>query len=359
MKYKEGKSLADHLNEIQGILDQLSEAKISSEIVNSAENGDTIELWHKRLSHMSEKSMAKLAQKKFIVGLDHVHLKKCADCLAGKQNRVAFKSSIPSKAKNVLDLVHSDLYEPNVNVKSLGGVRYFLAFIDDHSRKTWVYTLKTKDQAIDVFKQFLALLERETGKKLKCIRTDNGREYRGPFATFCKEHGIWQQFIPPKMPQLNGLVEMMNMTLLERVRCLLSHSKLPQSFWGEALLASVYVRNRSPSVPLKYDAPEKRWSCDAKPRDVGCRTCADYARSQLSYAADFVLNHVFLQHNATDQRGYQQVKLFGNKFNASHVAYTGANEIYFSADFIETYSAPDLKREFSGVLHREMAHVWL
>ncbi|CAI0425122.1 unnamed protein product [Linum tenue] len=94
-------------------------------------------------------------------------------------------------------------------------------------------------------------------------------------------------------------------------------------------------------------------------RDVGCRTCANYARSQLSSAADFVLNYVFLQHNATDRRGYQQVKLFVNKFNASHVAYTGAKEIYFSADFIETYLAPDLKREFSGVPYREMAHVWL
>ncbi|CAL1361567.1 unnamed protein product [Linum trigynum] len=238
----------------------VTEAKISPEIVNSAENGDTIELWHKRLGHMSEKSMAKLAQKKVIVGLDQVHLKKCVDCLAGKQNRVAFKSSIPSRAKNVLDLVHSDLCEPDVNVKSLGGARYFVTFIDDHSRKTWVYTLKTKDQALDVFKQFLALVERETGKKLKCIRTDNGGEYRGPFATFCKEHGIRQQFTPPKTPQLNGLAERMNRTLLERVRCLLSHSKLPQSFWGEALLAAVYVWNRSPSVPLKYDAPEKVWT---------------------------------------------------------------------------------------------------
>ncbi|CAL1371305.1 unnamed protein product [Linum trigynum] len=257
---------------------------------------------------MSEKSMAKLAQKKFIVGLDHVHLKKCADCLAGKQNRVAFKSSIPSKAKNVLDLVHSDLYEPNVNVKSLGGVRYFLAFIDDHSRKTWVYTLKTKDQAIDVFKQFLALLERETGKKLKCIRTDNGREYRGPFATFCKEHGIWQQFIPPKMPQLNGLVEMMNMTLLERVRCLLSHSKLPQSFWGEALLASVYVRNRSPSVPLKYDAPEKVWTGKEVSykhlRVFGCKAFAHIPKDERSKLDSKTRPCVFIGYGQ-DEFGYR------------------------------------------------------
>ncbi|GJT81401.1 retrovirus-related pol polyprotein from transposon TNT 1-94 [Tanacetum coccineum] len=53
-------------------------------------------------------------------------------------------------------------------------VNTFVTFIDDHSRKVWVYTLKSKDQVLDVFKQFHALVERQTRKKLKCIRTDNG-----------------------------------------------------------------------------------------------------------------------------------------------------------------------------------------
>ena len=86
---------------------------------------------------------------------------------------------------------------------------------------------------LGVFKQFQASVDRQTGRKLKCIRTDNGCEYCGPFDEYCKHQGIRYQKSPPKTPQLNGLVERMNRTLMERVRCLLSEAKLPNSFWGE------------------------------------------------------------------------------------------------------------------------------
>ena len=92
----------------------------------------------------------------------------------------------------------------------------------DHSRKILVYPLKSKDQVLDVFKQFQALSERQTGKQLKCIRTDNGGEYIVLFDNYCKSQGILHQKTPPKTPQLNGLVERMNKTLVERVKCVLS-----------------------------------------------------------------------------------------------------------------------------------------
>ena len=79
-----------------------------------------------------------------------------------------------------MELVHSDLCGP-FKVRSHGGVLYFVTFIDDHSHKLWVFPLKSKDQVLDVFKGFQALVERQTGKTLKCIRSDNGGEYIGPF----------------------------------------------------------------------------------------------------------------------------------------------------------------------------------
>ena len=85
---------------------------------------------------------------------------------------------------------------------------------------------------LGVIKQFQASFERETRKKVKCIRTDNGGEYCGPFDEYCKHQGIRHQKTPPKTPQLNGLVERMNRTLMERVRFLLSEAKLPNSFFG-------------------------------------------------------------------------------------------------------------------------------
>jgi len=75
-----------------------------------------------------------------------------------------------------------------MRTKTFGGGLYFVTFIDDHSRKIWVYVLKTKDQVLGVFKQFQVSVERETGKKLKC--DDNGGEYCGPFDEYCRQQGI-------------------------------------------------------------------------------------------------------------------------------------------------------------------------
>ena len=65
-----------------------------------------------------------------------------------------------------------------------------MTFIDDHSRKLWAYVLKTKDQVLSVFKELHARVERETGRKLKAVRADNGGEYRGKFEKYCESKGI-------------------------------------------------------------------------------------------------------------------------------------------------------------------------
>ncbi|GJZ81343.1 putative RNA-directed DNA polymerase [Tanacetum coccineum] len=237
----------------------MTHLKISKSIFNAVDNDDMTELWHKRLGHMSEKGMSILSKKNVLSGVHDINLKKCSYSLAEKQTRLAFKSHYPFRMENILDLVHSDVCGP-MKTKTLGGCSYFVTFIDDHSRKVWVYTLKTKDQVLDVFKQFHALVERQTRKKLKCIRTDNGGEYIGPFDAYCREHGIQHQKTPPKTPQLNGLAERMNRTLVERVRCLLSHAGLPASFLGEALNMAIHVINLTPFVPLHFDVPNRVWS---------------------------------------------------------------------------------------------------
>jgi hypothetical protein len=92
---------------------------------------------------MSEKGMIVLVKKNLLKCVKGVHIKKCSDCLAGKQHRVAFKSQAPHKKPEVWDLVHSDVCK--MSVRSMGGEKYFVTFIDDFSRKVWVYVLKTKD----------------------------------------------------------------------------------------------------------------------------------------------------------------------------------------------------------------------
>ena len=107
-------------------------------------------LWHRRISHISEKRLNCLAKKDVLPGLKSVELEKCSHCMAGKQTRVSFKKHPPSKKSELLELVHSDICDP-LKVKSFTGALYFVTFIDDCSRKLWVYALKTKDQVLENF----------------------------------------------------------------------------------------------------------------------------------------------------------------------------------------------------------------
>ena len=113
-------------------------------MVTAVESDKSSMLWHKRLRHISEKGLNVLAKRKFLSNFISAKLEKCEHCLDGKQNRVSFKSYPPSRKTELLELVHSDLCS-SMKTKTLGGALYFVIFIDDCSRKFWVYVLKTKD----------------------------------------------------------------------------------------------------------------------------------------------------------------------------------------------------------------------
>ncbi|GKV52757.1 hypothetical protein SLEP1_g59325 [Rubroshorea leprosula] len=219
---------------------------------------DATELWHKRLGHLSEKGLQILSKKELLPDFTRNLSKTYADCLDGKHHRVSFHTLPLSRRKYALDLVHTDVCF--MKDKSLGGATYFVTFVDDFSRKLWAYPLFSKDQVLEKFKEFQAMTERETGRKLKCIRSDNGGEYSGQFERYCREQGIKLEKTTLRTPQHNGVAERINRTICDRIVCMLSHAKLPKPFWGEALKTAVYLINRSPSVVLNGDVPEKIWS---------------------------------------------------------------------------------------------------
>ena len=116
---------------------------------------------------MSEKGLKILSKNSLISFAKGTTIKSCNYCFFGKQHRVSFKTSSERKS-NILDLVYSDVCGP-LEIESIGGNQYIATFIDDASKKLWVYILRTKDQVFQVFKKFHALIERETGRKLKCL----------------------------------------------------------------------------------------------------------------------------------------------------------------------------------------------
>ncbi|KAM1652315.1 hypothetical protein ACFX1T_004838 [Malus domestica] len=148
-----------------------------------------------------------------------------------------------------------------IEVESLGRNKYFVTYIDDASQKVWVYLLKSKDQVFQTFQEFHAMVEREIGKPLKCLRSDNGGEYTShQFREYCVKHGIRHEKTVPGTPQHNGVAERMNRTIMEKVRCMLRTAKLSKQFWGEAVRTACYLINRSPSVPLGLNVPERVWA---------------------------------------------------------------------------------------------------
>jgi hypothetical protein len=212
-------------------------------IASVESESDCTVLWHMRLGHMSERGMLELHKKNLLKGVKTCKLDFCKFCVLGKQNRVQFKTAT-HKTEGIMDYVHSDVWGP-VRTASRGGHMYFVIFIDDFSKKVWVYFVRHKSETFAKFKLWKAKVENQTGKKVKCLRTDNGTEYTNDeFRDFCEQHGIKRHFTVRKTPQQNGVAERMNRSIAERARCLRLNAGLAKIFWADAVSMACYLINR-------------------------------------------------------------------------------------------------------------------
>jgi transposase InsO family protein len=160
---------------------------------------------------------------------------------------------------------------------------YILTFIDDFSRKTWIYFLLNKSSALDQFKNFRSMVEKETGETIVCLRTDRGGEFTSlDFRNYCEENGIKRQLTAAYTPQQNGIPERKNRTLLDMVRSMLASKNIPKNFWAEAVNWANYVLNRSPAAAISDVTPEEAWS-SIKPSVKHFRVfgCIAYAHVQM------------------------------------------------------------------------------
>jgi hypothetical protein len=177
----------------------------------------------------------------------------------GKQCRVRFKIAT-HKTNGILDYMHSDIWG-SVRTPLKGGAQYFMSFIDDYSKKAWVYFLKNKSETFAKFKIWKAEVENQTGRKMKYLRTDNGTEYRdGDFLKFYEKHDIKRYFTVRKTPQQNRVAERLNRTITETTRCLRLNAELPKIVWAEAVDIAYYIINRSPRVALDGKVAEEVWT---------------------------------------------------------------------------------------------------
>ena len=227
----------------------------------SCNTAESFELWHKRMGHLGAVNLKKLAGGLATgITLKNMDGADCRVCPLGKHSKLPFPKK-GSRAENVLDLVHSDINGP-METHSLGGHRYYITFIDDKTRRIFVYFLKTKSEVevFEAFKRFHAMAERQSGRKLKTLRTDNGKEYMNKSLTsFLQKEGIRHETSNGYTPQQNGLAERANRTIVEMARCLLFEGNMTKGFWAEAVSTAVYLINRSPTRGHNL-TPEEAWN---------------------------------------------------------------------------------------------------
>lgn len=163
-----------------------------------------VDMWHKCIGHVNEQRLPSMQSKQIVAGLpnfrvDGMH-KVCEACQFGKQSQSSFLQEC-NVCKMPLEVVHIDVWGPTKTASS-HGCRYYVSFIDDHTRKVWVYFMKQKSEVFGNFKMFKVAVEKETSKQVKTLRSDGGEEYfSSEFSDFLQKSGIRRQFLCRYTPQ--------------------------------------------------------------------------------------------------------------------------------------------------------------
>nr|GEY18310.1 RNA-directed DNA polymerase homolog [Tanacetum cinerariifolium] len=159
----------------------------------------TFNLWHNRLGHINYRTMKDML-KQGIISYNK-HKDKCEICVQAKMKRKPFPKV--ERQSEILELVHSNICELNGQL-TRGGNRYFITFIDDFSRYTYVYLLKSKDQSFETFKIYKAEVENQRGKKIQILRSDRGE---GRYTLNSKLLSINSQRLNNEKQEVKNVVE--------------------------------------------------------------------------------------------------------------------------------------------------------
>lgn len=218
-------------------------------------------IWHRRLGHLNHFCMAQLKAKNSDINYAKGNFEICESCVMGKMARKPFPKSnfVFQRSKAILDLIHTDLC--SFEHESISGAKYFLSFIDDYSRKGFVYFLKKKSDVFPMFQKFHKFVETQQNKKIKEIMSDNGGEYCSKdFESYLSQHGIRHTKTVPYTPQQNGIAERYNRTIVEKARAMMNDANLGPKLWGEAVNTAVYLTNRSPTKSKNNQIPQELWT---------------------------------------------------------------------------------------------------
>lgn len=206
--------------------------------------------WHRRLGHVGHSTLQQIVRSGVVRGLEEVTVAKkpkpCEVCAESKLTRAHFPRS-SNRARHPLDIVHSDTMGP-LPVRGLEDELYVVTALDDFTGYAETLLVRSKSDAAATLVDLLVRWQRQTSRKLKILRTDQGTEFKGVLAQYCTRKGITRQVSTAYSPEQNGRAERLNRTLIERARALLLEHRLPKAVWSEAIITAAYLRNRVPGT---------------------------------------------------------------------------------------------------------------
>lgn len=232
---------------INGLYYFFPDSKSSKCFKATSSSGHEHLLWHRRLGHPSESTFSKITP-----SLPR-EMHDCEICHYSKSTRLPFNLSL-SKTTQAFELVHSDVWGPFPS--SLDGFKYFVTFIDDFSKVTWLYLLKSKSEVFNCFKDFHLLVVTQFSTHVKILRSDNGTEFTSnDMKNYLISNGILHHTSCVNTSQQNGVAERKNRDLLEKTRALMLQMNVPKVFWSFGVLTAAYLINRLPSRVLDFKCP--------------------------------------------------------------------------------------------------------
>src|ERR1700678_3781833 len=278
-------------------------------------------LLHQRCGHLNASDMKRLPQMTSGAIISKtMRMDDCDACLKSKAHQLPYPSQAQTRAEHPVELIHTDVCGPFPSNRE--GFRYFISFIDDCTRLATVYFMKKKSEAIDMFLHYQAWAEKQTGNKIKALRSDGGGEYdSGQFKRVLQQQGILRQVSAPYSQQQNGVSERWNRTVVESARTMLTQARLTTAdYWTDAISTATHVRNRMPTSTLTDQTPFQAF--------YGSKPSIDYLRvfGCIAYSLtpkvkreklDQTAQRCLMLGYAADYKAYQLLNLATNKIIVS------------------------------------------
>ena len=209
-------------------------------------------IWHVRLGHLSNQRLVVMKQQHPCI---QYNMNDCCDvCHKAKQKRLPFPESF-SHASNAFDLIHTDILGP-CSTASLNGERYFFTIVDDNTRFTWIFLMKSKAKTRTHIINFVHYVKTQFGRSVKVMQSDNGIEF--DMKSFFQNEGIVHQTSCVETPQQNGIAKRKHQHIMNVTRAILFQSKLSMQFWSYVVTYVVFVINCVPTPFLKNTSPFER-----------------------------------------------------------------------------------------------------